>query len=162
MAILRILGAALMAALLPSGAASAQSYGFAFPGLRSGEPMAAAVAYVGDREGASYPYVIYAVSRSRPEGYFWVQFRFDCSRAASEGPSSSSHGFIRWEDRVQTVGESNNLLAVTMNGALLARRMSCANYGGDPAAGTVQGRGAALRTLRSWQSGSDPWAAASR
>ena len=76
MAILRILGAALMAALLPSGAASAQSYGFAFPGLRSGEPMAAAVAYVGDREGASYPYVIYAVSRSRPEVYFFFPFLF--------------------------------------------------------------------------------------
>lgn len=141
-------------AVLAASPASAQTYGFASPGARSGAPMAAAVAYVGDQEGATYPHVIYAVSRGRPEGYYWIRFRMDCSRGASAGPQASSHGFVRWEDRVQSVGDANNLLSVTLNGRLLAYRMQCEGYRGDTAVERAQSGGAALRRLRRWQSGS--------
>lgn len=130
-----------------AGPAEAQTYWGNFIETRSGEIMGIVHAYVGDRPNASYPYEVIGALRSRPEGYFWQQFRTTCDGSSG---SSSSWGFVRWEDRAQLGGQRDGLFGLLPEGIgeALAREIQC---NGMQGAGSVEGRAAVLSGARAWQ-----------
>lgn len=124
---------------------AAQAYRADILDTRSGERMF--VAFAAQRQSAPYPYIIYGILRSRPEGYFWVQFR----RACGSGSNASSHGFVRWSDGGQSVGDANSLFRVTVQGEAFADGIQCHGHQGQPQFGTIEGRSAVLNALRQAQ-----------
>lgn len=145
MSLIRQMVLSLVAVALLAGPAAAQTYWASAFETRTGEQMAAFHAYVGDRPNATYPYRVYGVLRSRPEGYFWQSFRTPCDGSAG---FASSWGFVRWDDGAQSGGSSLFDLLPEGVGQSFAQAVHCAGYKGP---GSVEGRDEALERLRDWQ-----------
>lgn len=151
MSLIRQMVLSFAAVALFAGPAAAQTYWANAFETRTGEMMPVFHAYVGDRPGSTYPYIVYGVLRSRPEGYFWQSFRTPCGERSAG--FASSWGFNLWDNG----GQGNNarsLFDLIPEGGddYFAKLVHCDGHRGQ---GSVEGRTEALKRLRAWQAASN-------